>query len=83
MSKEIFIKKWYSRNPAHENNLDTGEDMFWDTAFMVVKEYINEITPTEKELHHELTNEEQLGANYVIGTMLARMDGVDKPILND
>lgn len=30
---------WYSRNPQHETNLDTGEDMFFRTAMMCMEEY--------------------------------------------
>ena len=39
MSKEILKKIWSERNPQHEANSDTGEDMFFDTVMMVIKDY--------------------------------------------
>lgn len=41
MDKELerFKKLWYARNPAHEINADSGEDMFWKTAMMVAQEF--------------------------------------------
>lgn len=30
---------WESRNPQHEINSDTGEDMFWKTMTMCMEEY--------------------------------------------
>jgi hypothetical protein len=37
---KLFKEIWYSRNPAHEINYDTGVDMFWATAELVAREYI-------------------------------------------
>lgn len=36
---EKFKELWYSRNPTHDENMATGEDMFWETALMVCEEY--------------------------------------------
>jgi hypothetical protein len=33
------VEMWYNRNPQHDTNLDSGEDMFWGTAEMVAVEY--------------------------------------------
>src|SRR6478609_5963577 len=38
-----FKNLWYARNPVHENNADTGEDMFWATAELVAREYVLEL----------------------------------------
>lgn len=40
---ELFKEKWYARNPAHETNYDTGLDMFWGTAELVAREYVQEL----------------------------------------
>lgn len=37
-----FKEIWESRNPVHESNLDTGEDMFWGTAQKVAEEFCNQ-----------------------------------------
>jgi hypothetical protein len=43
---EALLKKiWYARNPSHDINTNTGEDMFWKTAFMVFQDYLKEVTP--------------------------------------
>ncbi|KKK78219.1 hypothetical protein LCGC14_2845760 [marine sediment metagenome] len=36
-----FKKNWFLRNPVHDNNADTGEDMFWGTAELLAREYTN------------------------------------------
>lgn len=36
---ELLKKLWYERNPSHEANLDTGEDMFWQTVLCVYDDY--------------------------------------------
>lgn len=41
MSTEKLKKAWSGRNPCHELNSDTGEDMFWGTLKMVIDELIN------------------------------------------
>jgi hypothetical protein len=38
-AKEI----WYSRNPQHEINSDTGEDMFMGTAMICMEEYAKQM----------------------------------------
>lgn len=40
---ELFKEMWYKRYPAHENNADTGEDMFWGTAELVAREYVSKL----------------------------------------
>lgn len=42
--EELLTKLWYKRNPCHELNLDSGEDMFWKTAFMVFEDYVREVS---------------------------------------
>ena len=32
---EQLVKFWYDRNPVHELNADSGEDMFWGTVLAV------------------------------------------------
>jgi hypothetical protein len=64
MCKEI----WYTRNPVHEENDDTGEDMFWGTLAMCfydweqlrvaeakvpLKERINELVKENDEISKE------------------------------
>lgn len=50
--EELFKRLWYSRNPVHELNADSGEDMFWGTAEMVAREYVAALQhkPTKKEI---------------------------------
>jgi len=40
--EELLIDLWYKRNPRHELNSNSGEDMFWRTAFMVFEDYVKE-----------------------------------------
>lgn len=42
--EKLLIDLWYKRNPCHELNSDSGEDMFWKTAFMVFEDYVREIS---------------------------------------
>ena len=56
---EAFKKLWWSRNPQHELNADTDEDMFYKTAFMVCEDYANEKVKAKKKvwyrkLHNKL-----------------------------
>lgn len=46
-NEKVLIHLWYNRNPCHEDNSDTGEDMFWKTVFMVMKDYIREVGSNE------------------------------------
>ena len=41
---EEFKVAWYKRNPVHEYNADTGENMFWGTAMMVMEDFFNQNT---------------------------------------
>lgn len=34
---EMLKEEWYKVYPAHENNADTGEDMFWSSVLFVFK----------------------------------------------
>lgn len=36
---EILKELWMNRNPCHEENLSSGEDMFWGTVLMVIKDF--------------------------------------------
>ncbi|WP_286846510.1 hypothetical protein [Proteiniphilum sp. UBA5463] len=42
-NEKVLMHLWYSRNPSHEINTNTEEDMFWKTVFMVMKDYIREV----------------------------------------
>jgi hypothetical protein len=53
---ERFKRLWESRNPEHETNLDTGEDMFWSTALMVCKEFAAQ--PQTQEVKSSAIGEE-------------------------
>lgn len=35
---------WYSRNPSHETNSDTSEDMYWQTVYCVFKDLNQSLT---------------------------------------
>lgn len=37
---KLLEELWYRRNPAHEHNADSGEDMFWGTVACVIDDYI-------------------------------------------
>ncbi len=41
--EKLLIDLWYKRNPCHEYNLNSGEDMFWRTALMVFEDYVREV----------------------------------------
>ena len=40
-----FKEIWESRNPQHEENADTGKDMFWETAELVSKDFHSQLQP--------------------------------------
>lgn len=42
-NEKVLIHLWYNRNPSHEINSNTEEDMFWKTVFMVMQDYIREV----------------------------------------
>lgn len=42
--EKLLIDLWYKRNPCHELNSNSGEDMFWKTAFMVFEDYLREVS---------------------------------------
>ena len=52
MSNELKVERlkevWYSRNPCHEVNADSGKDMFWDTVLMVFKDLSRPTEPKEQ-----------------------------------
>ena len=39
----LLEKLWYGRNPCHEANADSGEDMFWETVACVIDDYITAV----------------------------------------
>lgn len=43
-----FKELWYKRNPVHETNADSGEDMFWQTAILVAKEFAEPLAGQQK-----------------------------------
>ena len=40
---------WERRNPQHEINSDTGEDMFWGTVLAVFNEFAQQQKPQSSE----------------------------------
>ena len=46
--KKLLIELWYKRNPCHELNSNSGEDMFWKTAFMVFEDYVREVSRNDR-----------------------------------
>lgn len=42
--EKLLIDLWYKRNPCHELNSNSGEDMFWKTAFMVLEDYLRRVS---------------------------------------
>ena len=42
--EKLLIELWHKRNPCHELNSNSGEDMFWKTAFMVFEDYVREVS---------------------------------------
>lgn len=46
--EKLLIDLWYKRNPSHEINSSSGEDMFWKTAFMVFEDYVREIARNDR-----------------------------------
>jgi hypothetical protein len=51
--EKLLIDLWYKRNPCHEHNLNSGEDMFWRTAFMVFEDYVREVLRNDRK--HEIS----------------------------
>ncbi len=46
--EKLLIDLWYKRNPCHELNSNSGEDMFWKTAFMVFEDYVREVSRNDR-----------------------------------
>ena len=47
---ELFRKIWESRNPSRGDfNADTGEDMFWRTAELVAREYVEQLQKDDEK----------------------------------
>jgi len=46
--EKLLIELWYKRNPCHELNANSGEDMFWKTAFMVFEDYVREVSHNDR-----------------------------------
>ena len=46
--EKLLIDLWYKRNPCHELNSNSGEDMFWKTAFMVFEDYLREVSRNDR-----------------------------------
>ena len=41
---KVLERLWYERNPCHDLNSNTGEDMFWSTVLCVFDDLIEEIS---------------------------------------
>ena len=46
--EKLLKELWYKRNPCHELNSSSGEDMFWKTAFMVFEDYVKEVSRNDR-----------------------------------
>lgn len=46
--EKLLIDLWYKRNPCHEINSNSGEDMFWKTTFMVFEDYVREVSRNDR-----------------------------------
>lgn len=46
--EKLLIDLWYKRNPCHELNSNSGEDIFWKTAFMVFEDYVREVSRNDR-----------------------------------
>ena len=46
--EKLLIDLWYKRNPSHEINSNSGEDMFWKTAFIVFEDYVREVSRNDR-----------------------------------
>ena len=46
--EKLLIELWYKRNPCHELNSNSDEDMFWRTAFMVFEDYVREVSRNDR-----------------------------------
>lgn len=46
--EKLLISLWYKRNPCHEFNQNSGEDMFLKTAFMVFEDYVREVSSNDR-----------------------------------
>jgi len=46
--EKLLIELWYKRNPCHELNSNSGEDMFWKTAFMVFEDYVRAVSRNDR-----------------------------------
>ncbi len=62
-NEKLLIELWYKRNPSHEANSDSGEDMFWKTAFMVFEDYLNEINKPKEAFLDLVSNEVSQSCN--------------------
>ena len=47
-NEKLLIDLWYKRNPCHELNSNSCEDMFWRTAFMVFEDYVREVSRNDR-----------------------------------
>lgn len=48
-NEKLLIDLWHKRNPCHDLNSSSGEDMFWRTAFMVFTDYLQSLNPTKQD----------------------------------
>ena len=46
--EKLLIDLWHKRNPCHELNANSGEDMFWRTCFMVFEDYVREVSRNDR-----------------------------------
>jgi hypothetical protein len=79
-----FLKKiWFERNPVHETNADSGEDMFWQTLSAVIDDYIGAIY-TEPSFVPKLIDNETLSLTVdIMRSIIDKMVNIDKPIYSE
>lgn len=56
------IYLWYKRNPRHDINSNSGEDLFWKTAFMVFEDYVRTVSRNDRQQILNMENEEKKAA---------------------
>lgn len=66
---ELFKKIWRYRNPMHENNYHTHEDMFWESAEKCAREYCQQLAASQPRVKAS----EVSGGRWVNGENLQKV----------
>jgi|WetSurMetagenome_2_1015567.scaffolds.fasta_scaffold863744_2 hypothetical protein len=62
--EQLIEKLWNDRNPVHELNADSGEDMYWGTVLAIINDF-NKATKSEPEdeLREDMTDSDIINVN--------------------